>query len=123
MKTKPASILEDPRFARPQRPIKRTGPGPAIHRGHLPRLYCREERGISQAAFAQHTGLPVSRVNDIIKERRGITMDAAIRTGKVLGTGEHFWVNLQTNYERALAHAAKGREYAKLRPLPQLQPA
>ena len=121
MKTKPVTATtaaEDPRLALPKPPIKRTGPGPAVHPGRILRIYYLEELGISQTQFAQLTGLPVSRVNDIVKERRGITADAAIRIGKVLGTDEPFWLNLQTSYERALAWQAKGSEYARLRPLP-----
>lgn len=125
MKTKPATTAtaEDPRLAPPKHPIKRTSPGPAVHPGRILRIYYLEDRGISQTQFAQLTGLPVSRINDIVKERRGITMDAAIRIGKVLDTEEQFWLNLQNSYERALAWQAKGTEYAKIRPLPIPQPA
>ena len=69
-------------------------------------------------AFAEMTGLPVSRINDIIKGRRGITMDMAIRFGKVIGTGDELWLNLQANYDRVCALEAKGSEYATLKTLP-----
>lgn len=128
MKTNPNSTttgtLSDPRLAPPKNTIPaRELPRAAIHPGHILKVHFLNEYQLSQTAFAQLTGLPVSRINDIVKERRSITMDAAIRLGKVLGTGEQFWLNLQTNYERALAQASKGKEYARLRPLAQLQPA
>jgi antitoxin HigA-1 len=107
----------------PTAPIKRTGPGPKIHPGHLLRKYVLEERKLTQSAFAAMTGLPVSRINDIIKGRRGITMDMALRFGKVIGTGEQLWLNLQASYDRAIALEAKGPEYAALKPLPLEQAA
>ncbi len=100
--------------------IKRTTPGPKIHPGHLLKKYVIDAYGLTQSAFAQRTGLPVSRINDIIKGRRGITMDAASRIAAVLGTTDQFWLNLQASYDRHCAIEAKGAEYAKLKPLPVL---
>ena len=99
-------------------PIKRTTPGPKIHPGVLLKKYFLDGHELSQREFAERTGLPVSRINDIIKGRRGITMDGAIRLAAVLGTTEQFWLNLQASYDRHCAIEVKGAEYAKLIPLP-----
>ncbi len=101
----------------PKNPIKRTTPRPKIHPGVILKKYFLDGHELSQHRFAELTGLPVSSVNDIIKGRRGITMDAAIRIGKVLETGERFWLNLQANYDRHCAMEAKGSEYAALQPV------
>ena len=76
---------------------------PKIHPGIILKKYVLEDRGLTQTAFASLAGLPVSRINDVIKGRRGITMDMAIRFGKVIGTGDELWLNLQANYDRACA--------------------
>jgi antitoxin HigA-1 len=100
------------------KPIKRTTPGPKIHPGIILKKHFLDGHELSQHAFAAHTGLPVSRVNDVIKGRRGVTVDMAIRLAKVLGTTDQFWLNLQASYDRAVAFEAKGAEYAKLKTLP-----
>jgi addiction module HigA family antidote len=112
MKTTKTSTL-----IRPTNPIKRTGPGPKIHPGVILKKHYLDGLDLTQREFAQRTGLPVSRINDILKGRRGITMDAAIRLGTVLGTTEQLWLNLQASYDRHCAMEAKGAEYAALRPL------
>ena len=94
-------------------------PRPKIHPGVILRKYVLEGRQLSQTAFAQYTGLPVSRINEIINGKRSMTIDAVIRFAKVLGTSEGFWINLQTSYDRAVAVEAKAAEYARLKTLPQ----
>ncbi len=91
---------------------------PKIHPGTILRKHVLETRKLSQTVFAQYTGLPVSRINEIINGKRGITMDAVIRFAKVLGTSEGFWINLQAAYDRAVAVETKAAEYAHLKTLP-----
>lgn len=93
------------------------GPAPKIHPGVLLRKYVLEERTLTQSEFAAATGLPVSRISEIVRGRRGVTMDAAIRFARVLGMSEGFWLNLQAAYDRACALEVRGEEYARLRPL------
>ena len=65
----------------------------------------------------------MSRINEIINGKRGITVDAAIRFAKVLTMSEGFWLNLQSAYDRACALEARGDEYARLKPLPKAKAA
>ena len=88
------------------------------HPGEMLLLDFLQPATISQYRLAQATGISVSRINDLIKGRRGITMDMAIRFGKVIGTGDELWLNLQANYDRVCALEAKGSEYATLKTLP-----
>jgi antitoxin HigA-1 len=99
------------------------GLGPKIHPGIILKKYFLDDRQLSQSRFAEATGLPVSRINDIIKGRRGITVDAAIRFARALGMSEGFWINAQTTYERCCAQEEKGAEYAVIKPLPLPQPS
>lgn len=57
--------------------------------------------GITQVAFAGHIGVPVQRVNEIIRSKRGITPETAWLLAGALGTSPEFWLNLQSNYDLA----------------------
>jgi addiction module HigA family antidote len=57
--------------------------------------------GLSQVAFAEHIGVPVQRVNEIVRGKRGITSESAWLFSEALGTSPEFWLNLQNNYDLA----------------------
>jgi addiction module HigA family antidote len=90
---------------------------PSVHPGRILRNEILAARGITQSQLAASTGLPVSRINDLVKERRGVTVDSAIRLGKALGTSTELWLNLQRAYDLEEALQAKGGEYADIKPL------
>ena len=54
---------------------------------------------LSQVAFAEHIGVPVQRINEILRGERGISPETAWLFAKALGTSPEFWLNLQTNYD------------------------
>ncbi len=54
---------------------------------------------ISQNQFARDIGVPVSRIADIIKAKRSITPDTALRFSHAFGTSPEFWLNLQMSYD------------------------
>lgn len=62
-----------------------------------------EPLGISQNQLARDIDVPVTRVNDIIHARRGITADTALRLAAYLDTTPEFWLNLQSRYDLKLA--------------------
>lgn len=86
----------------------------SVHPGRILRQEILEARHISQSQLAQATGLPVSRINDLVKERRGITVDSAIRLSKALGTSVDLWLNLQRQYDLEEAEKIKGGEYSRI---------
>jgi antitoxin HigA-1 len=56
-------------------------------------------------------------VNDIVRSKRAITADTALRLARYFGTTPQFWMNLQANYELELAQDARGTEIAeRIRP-------
>jgi addiction module HigA family antidote len=57
--------------------------------------------GLTQVAFARHIGVPVQRVNEIVRGKRGITAETAWLFAKALGTSPEFWINLQGNHDLA----------------------
>jgi addiction module HigA family antidote len=58
---------------------------------------------MSQVAFAEHIGVPVQRVNEIVRGKRGVTPESAWLFAQAFGTSPEFWLNLQANYDLALA--------------------
>ncbi len=54
---------------------------------------------VSQVAFAAHIGVPVQRVNEIVRGKRGVTPETAWLFAEALGTSPEFWLNLQSNYD------------------------
>lgn len=66
--------------------------------------------GVTQAAFAKKLGWTTSRLNELIRGKRGVTADAAIDLAKALGTSAKLWMNLQATYD--LDRAMKRRKAA-----------
>ncbi len=59
--------------------------------------------GISINGLALELHVPVTRISQIVNERRGITADTALRLSRHFGTSADFWMNLQKDYELLLA--------------------
>jgi addiction module HigA family antidote len=76
-----------------------------------------EAMNMSAAQLAKQLGIPANRVTEIIRHRRGITADTAIRLGTWLGTTPQYWMNLQSNYDLKTAELESGDEIRK-----QVQP-
>ena len=61
--------------------------------------------------------MPVTRVNGIVRGKRAITADTALRLSRHFGTTPQFWTNLQANYDLELAEDVRGAEIAdRIRP-------
>jgi len=70
-----------------------------IHPGEILREEFMVPLGISANALAISLRVPVTRVNDIVRERRAITPDTAMRLGRYFKTSVEFWMNIQRDYE------------------------
>ena len=70
--------------------------------------------GMSANELAQQLDVPTNRLTQILKGKRGITGDTALRLGHWFGTGPDIWMNLQKNYELRLAERAIGKELKKI---------
>jgi antitoxin HigA-1 len=93
------------------------------HPGEILLLEFLEPAEVSQRRLAKATEISGSRINDIIKGRRGITPDTAIRLGAALGVSADFWLNLQRDYDLRLVRAEMAGEYAAIHVLPELAAA
>lgn len=88
-----------------------------IHPGEILRAEFMEPLALSSNAVARAIDVTPSRVNDIVRERRGITADTALRFARLFNTSERFWMNLQANYDLQSAEDAGGREIARIQPI------
>jgi addiction module HigA family antidote len=57
--------------------------------------------GITQVALAAHLGVPVQRINELVRGKRGVTPATAWLLAQALGTTPEYWVNLQTAHDLA----------------------
>ena len=73
-----------------------------------------EPLAITQYRLAQATGLPQTRISQIVKGKRAITIDTALRLSKALGVDDRFWINLQLDYDLEVERDLHGEELAKI---------
>ena len=69
-----------------------------------------EPKGITQTALAEKLGWTKTRLNELIRGKRGITAAAALDLAEALGTSPKLWMNLQATYD--LERAARARRVA-----------
>jgi addiction module HigA family antidote len=62
-----------------------------------------EPLAISQSKLARDLNVPVGRVNDIVRGKRTITPDTALRLGVYFSMSPEFWLNLQSHYDLKIA--------------------
>ncbi len=77
--------------------------------------------GISQSAFAVRLGISFPRLNEIVRAKRGVTPDTALRLARVLGMSADFWLGLQQDWD--LWHAMRTRRAAAIAELEPLRQA
>ncbi len=77
--------------------------GIPIHPGEFLREDFMKPLGLSANALALALRVPVTRISEIVRERRGVTVETAMRLGRYFGTSAEFWVNMQKSWELAIA--------------------
>ena len=68
---------------------------------------------VTQVAFAAHLGVPVQRVNELVRGKRGVTPETAWLLSQALGTTPEFWMNLQAAHD--LGRTRPARQVKRLR--------
>jgi len=95
------------------RPVERrpTHPGEILRDEFLPKF------GLSVTTLAEAVGVSRQSVNELLRQRRAVSPEMALRLGKLFGNAPEFWLNLQRNVD--LSDAARGlkREIEHIRPL------
>jgi len=92
---------------------------PPTHPGEMLLEEFLKPLGISQSAMAIRLGVSYPRLNEIVRGRRSVTPDTALRLARVLGMPADFWLGLQQDWD--LWHAMNGPgagEISRLEPIP-----
>ena len=74
-----------------------------VHPGEILREEFMLPIGLSLNKLALELRVPVTRIADIVNERRGITADTALRLARYFNNAASFWMNLQTRYDLEVA--------------------
>jgi len=70
-------------------------------------------RGITAHALALALRVPANRLSDIVRGRRAISAETALRLGRYFGTGAALWMNLQASFDLAVAEREHGTRIAR----------
>lgn len=81
-------------------------PGEILHAEFL------EPLGVSARELGAAINVPANRISEIIRGRRGVSADTALRLGRYFGTTPEFWINLQTAHDLSLARSEN--DYSKI---------
>ena len=89
-----------------------------VHPGEILREEFMEPLGLSMNRLALDLHVPVTRIAEIVHERRAITADTALRLGRYFGTSPEFWVNLQARHELEITrHREQAKVEREVRPI------
>jgi addiction module HigA family antidote len=81
-----------------------------IHPGEILREEFLIPLGMSAHALALALRVPAPRINDIVRERRAITADTALRLSRYFGTSAEFWLGLQADFDLKTTMAEIGKQ-------------
>jgi len=96
---------------------------PALHPGEMLREEFMKPLGLSANALAIALRVPVTRISEIVRERRGITADTALRLARYFNMTPEFWMRLQMDYDLESASAVQqAAVHQEIRPRPGFRP-
>ncbi len=82
------------------------------HPGEVLREECLAPLGLSARQLAAVLDVPHNRISDLVREKRAMTADTALRLAQHFGTTAQFWLNLQTSHD--LSKAAAATDYSRI---------
>ncbi|MUP46294.1 addiction module antidote protein, HigA family [Gramella sp. BOM4] len=88
-----------------------------IHPGEVLKEEFLDPMEISAYRLSKETFIPQTRISEIIKKKRRITADTAIRFSKFFGTSPKFWLGLQDDYDLEEEKSLKKNEFNNIKPL------
>lgn len=93
---------------------------PETHPGEILRSEFLDPLGMSVNALALALRVPAPRINDIVRGKRAISADTALRLERYFGASAQFWLNLQIAYDLRIATAAAGEQIEReIEPMPK----
>ncbi|MCY3640764.1 MAG: HigA family addiction module antidote protein [Gammaproteobacteria bacterium] len=87
-----------------------------VHPGEVLKHDFMEPLGLSATALAKALGVTPARINEIVRRRRGITAETALRLARYFNTDARSWMNLQIRYELETEERDKGEALRMIRP-------
>ncbi len=87
-----------------------------VHPGEVLKHDFMEPFGLSATALAKAIGVTPARIAEIVRGRRGITAETALRLARYFGTDARSWMNLQDRYELMLAERNEASALRAIRP-------
>ena len=84
-----------------------------IHPGEILREEYLSPLSMSANSLARALGVTPARINDIVRERRGISADTALRLARYFGTDARSWMNLQAAYDLRVAEIAQAKRISE----------
>ena len=87
----------------------------AIHPGDILLTEFMEPLGITAYRLAKELHISVPRVNDLVRGKRGITADTALRLSRYFGNSAQFWIGLQGGHDLWVASRSKAINKVKPR--------
>jgi addiction module HigA family antidote len=87
-----------------------------VHPGEVLKEDFMQPLGLSSNSLARAIGVTPARVNEIVRGRRGITAETALRLAKYFATDAQSWMNLQDQYELQIAERSIAKELQLVKP-------
>jgi addiction module HigA family antidote len=84
-----------------------------VHPGEILREEFMKPLGLSMNKLALELRVPVTRIAEMVHERRGITADTALRLARYFNTAPVFWMNRQVRYDLEVAEDEKADQVAR----------
>ena len=84
--------------------------GPSVHPGEILLEEFLRPLGLTQAAAAQQLGMSTVRLNELVRGKRGVTADTALRLAELFKTTPQFWMHMQANFDLKVAIAGRRRQ-------------
>jgi antitoxin HigA-1 len=95
------------------RPLERR----PIHPGEIVREDFMRDYGLTVSTLASALGVSRQSINELVRERRAVSPEMALRLGRLFGNSAEFWLNLQRSIDLFDAQAAAGGEVEHIKPL------
>ena len=83
-----------------------------IHPGEILREEFLTPLGMTPHALAMDLRVPAPRINDVVREKRSLSVDTALRLSRYFNTTAQFWMNLQSSYDLKIAEREVGSKIA-----------
>jgi antitoxin HigA-1 len=93
------------------------GPGGAVHPGEMLIEEFMKPLGLTAYQIAKDLDIQQTRISEIIKGKRSLTADTALRLGKYFNMSPDFWLRLQADYDLRMATASVDLKRVKVRPV------